>query len=425
MIAITHPAHGGEEDGGEQNYVIQWNVTGDQAALINFAYIIPDDTFLIVEGIPNDGDYDAGWDIPANTPSAAAKIIAYTGPATLADLDNLLDENSFTISGFTIDHPVTADGTIKHGQDFDIEWTDVGTPGNVDIWISSDGFVSDSTQLVNNDGGGAFDWTPAVQMHANTFFAPTLTASIRLWDQDGESYQTSDEFVYSGYVTTNDPDGDVIDWVAGTAYDIEWTSVGVTADNVGIYYCLDGDDADEANWTWVEIVSGINNTDGTYNWTVPNDGTMPTLQAVRVKVAESGTETLSGTYTPPFTIAGILFTYPTAAANLDYQATNNGAPSGNGYALITWDLIWDNYDFGNVMLEWSHTSGASGWTPVVGASNLTSSGTDDSFEWFIGSTPPGSDPFLDANRANCTIRIREVAKATWYASPTFALVNHP
>ena len=416
-VALTAPAPAGgtEVTGGKGDYTITWTVVGDSAALVDIWYFETandnewanwDDSTLLVAATANDGSWGS-WAIPGSAPSATAKILMLD-----ADGDSLFaSTNVFTVSGWSMTTPAT---DILVGEDYDLVIAAVGTPGQADLYFSGTNFT-DSTLVVADLAQGAVkaDWTTAIQIADATRVAPTDSAKFRIWGDLGAAadtvYTTCTAFSYEGYLLTGPDsagygDSSGTDLMAGVTSDITWTSVGdATHDalNIDLDYSLDG-----VSGPWVSIVDNIPNS-GTFAWPVPNTLTSPTNKC-QVRVTQTG-DANSAANSDTVTIAGVKFTYPVPAGTSSW--------SDDAGCTLAWTLVWHNYTFGNLYIEYSTNGGAS-WIAVPGAASVD----PDNVTTTTGTHAWAGDEALP-NTATYYVKARETIKAIWYVSGIFAVVD--
>ena len=402
-VELTAPDPTGDAvPGGKTDYNITWDYEGDSTALIDIWYFkAADDSTLLVAGTANDGIWGP-WVVPASAPTATGKIHMKDAR------DRLLYASAaaFTVSGYVLTQP--ADWLV--GFEDDVVYTAIGAPGVVDVYFSPDGFDVDSTLIGDNIAqGGDFTWLTDIQT-TDAPVAPTLTASIRLWGQTDDTYITSDTFEYQGYVVTS-PDstgyGDSTgtDLMAGVTSNITWTAIGDAthqAHTVGIDYSLNG------GTDWTNIVGNIPNS-GSFAWSPPNNVLKPPTNEGKVRVYKTGATTSAGE-SDPVTIAGIKWTYPVAAGTSSW--------SDHVGCELAWTLVYHNYTFGDILIEYS-SDGGNSWTLVPGAGTVDPDNVDDVSDgvctWLGDETLP--------NTATYYVKTRETVKAIWYVSGIFAVTD--
>ena len=363
-LEITAP-FGGEEVPGGAPYDVTWDTTlyapHLTTGMVRFGYVIGIDTTWVVDSTVNDGTY--AWSVPANTPADNNAYVLIYDKLGLNQLDKV---GPFTISGIVVDSPLTATEWLG-GTSHNILWTTTGGVGTIDLYYSHDGFVADSTLIeANTADDGTHTWSVPNEADASVW--------VRAQTNTHNTYATAGPFIIAGVVLTTPNGGEVLS--SGGTASVTWTTVGTMVDSVGIHYSVDGG-------SWTLIANDVENAD-TYTWNVPNNPS----DSVSVRVGKNDTYNGNDVSDAPFTIAGIIVTYPNGG-----QTFNLNVPED-----ITWDEIAITVD---VKIEYSLNM--TDWFPIPGAENIAA-GTN-TFNWDLD---PTADPNL-ATSGTCLIKVSEAS----------------
>jgi hypothetical protein len=359
-VDITDPLSGCIAGG--DTYTITWDTVYKAASSqVGLEYSVDDgDSWVtIAASTANDGSYD--WAVPATTPSddeAWVRMIDRLG-------NNVLDvDGYFSISGIVLDSP-TVDSDWLGGSSHNIEWTTICTPGLVTLYYSHDNFDEDSTLIVAataDDGNHV--WSVPEQADS--------TVWVRAYTNTDATYTTAGPFIISGVQVTAPNGGETLS--SGGTYTIQWETIG-DVDSVGIHYSVNGGG-------WLLVVNDLPNA-GSYSWTVPNNPST----SVNIRVGKNDTFNGSDVNDDPFTIAGIIVTYPNGG-----ETFTLGVPED-----ITWEEIAITSD---IKIEYTLNGGAD-WYPIPGATGIAAETL--TFNWDLDTS---GDPNLEAS-ALCLIRVSE------------------
>jgi hypothetical protein len=338
-VEITAPEDGDLLEGGA-TYEITWDYVGVDDVTIAYAYEDADSMIVVViETTDNDGSYD--WDIPKNLPFDEDLYLQIWDKVPAHVLD-YVDEIS--ISGLWVDTP---EGQWLVGSEQDITWDWVGPIGNVAIYASCDGFTDDSLEIsASTDNDGVFNW--------DVENMPCSTVTIRIYGQDHDVYNESEEFTIAGLIITTPNGGNNL--AVNSTHNIQWETVGEDIDDVDISYSVNGG-------TWL-FIDDVPNT-GSYNWTVPNN---PSTN-VKVNVTKAGEPLCADASDNPFTISGIIITFPNSSDDGPFTIGNTVTIEWTKISLV-----------GTVEIFYSSNGGGE-WKQVAGATNVDPA--DESWDWYL------------------------------------------
>ncbi|MDH3890879.1 MAG: carboxypeptidase-like regulatory domain-containing protein [candidate division Zixibacteria bacterium] len=375
---LTDPSTG-EAVAGGADYVISWDTTVYAPHLTSGEVIIEYSIdrgatwMTIVDPTANDGEYT--WAVPATTYANDSAQVRIRDKWNLNTLDAT---GNFDISGIVIDAP-TAGTEWLVGTGQDIEWHSVGNVGNISLYWSNDGFVTDSTVIdLNYAGGSPLNWTvPANSASSNI--------TIRLWGNSDAVYTTSGVMTFSGAVVTAPVSGN---HAQGSSTTVTWTTVGTLIGGfVDIQYKYDTSGFQP---NWITLASNVPDT-GSWLW---NPVPAPPADEAWVRVKKAGAPTGVG-QGDAFSIAGVIVRVPNGPGDVWTR--------GNSYD-ITWDVI--TATVGLLRIELSTNAGVD-WTTL--ATDIDPAAA--SWTWDI-------DP-AETVSAACMIRISEMAGSISDASNAF------
>ncbi|MFH0796378.1 MAG: Ser-Thr-rich GPI-anchored membrane family protein [Candidatus Omnitrophota bacterium] len=300
VLTLTAP-NGGETwvVGSSQN--ITWQRSGP-IANIRLDYSIDGGTSYpgTLPGNPITTSYSASagtfpWTVPDKLSSTARVKITDVTDDTVCDTSDA----NFTIKGvITITRPIGGE-IFRVGSTENVTWTKVGTFANVKIEFSVGGAAyevipgAESITATN----GTFGWNIPDRINDNV--------KVRISNAGTEPVDTSTSgsLAIKGVLKIDAPVGTDI-WNVDKSYDILWTRTGSVA-NAKLEYSYGGG-------AYQTIISSVNASLGTYNWTIPNT----ISNNVRVKITQT-TDNLVVDTSPVFKIAGYLdLTYPNGGETL-------------------------------------------------------------------------------------------------------------
>ncbi len=305
------------------------------------------------------------------------------GPAPL-DCDS-------SASSIVVDAPIAGDEWLV-GTAQNIEWTEYGNVGTIDIYWSRDGFNSDSSLVVFDAWGSPFNWS----VPANSACS---TVTFRLFGNTYGVHATSDEMTFSGVVVTSPVSGKL---AQGGSTAITWETIGtLVGSTVDIEYRYITTGPPVFTSSWIELASGTVN-DGSWTWDpIP----APPAEQAWVRVSKANAPTGSD-MSEEFSISGLVLIAP-----------NGGETwvAGNTYN-VDWNVI-NPTEVGNVTIALYRDPGA------VFIHNLQTGVTDTFWTWTI---PPGyqaSDAYYIKIHSENDPDIFDASDAWFEILPTVTIVS--
>ena len=324
--------------------------------------------------IGNSGSNSLAWQVPNNVPTSTQCLIRvsdYSNPA-VNDVSNAV---------FTITHIDYIVVTSPNGGE---QW-EVGNPSSRPItWVyngTTTQFIIDYS--VNNGASwtSVINYTTASSSPASYSWTipndPSAQALVRVSDRNATCKMDQSNTVFAiqpptPVITVTNPNT-AVTWYVGSQYTINWTNQYVTDPFVSIDYSTDG------GTTWSSVLSSINTSVGSYNWTVPNTPS-PNCR-VRVKSTANPSTV--------FDISNVNFTIATPVPSITLSSPNGGE---NWSSCTSQTIYWSSaFTSGTTLIEVSSNNGAT-WTAIG------TSGTN-SFVWQVANNIPTS--------TQCLIRVSD------------------
>ncbi|MFA5795038.1 MAG: hypothetical protein WC980_08260 [Candidatus Brocadiia bacterium] len=274
-LFITAPLSGEAwKVGASRN--IQWNTTGT-IATVKLDYFSPalNDWTTITPSTNNSGIF--GWTIPDDitySNNVKVRVISTVDPTIYTD------SNGFKIRGdFVVDQPNTGTETWEVATNKVISWTTTGTINNIDLLYSIDNFASTTWTIITNTvNSGTYNWTipdnvsDSVRIRVRDTNDPTL-----VYDNSNNNFKIVARMQVTKPVVTDK-------WQVGEKYTVKWKCWGTVPDVRLDYSTVSPFTA------WKPITSTYTNnassdgvTEGTYEWTIPND----ISETVLIRVADT------------------------------------------------------------------------------------------------------------------------------------------
>lgn len=316
-ILVTFP-NGGEIFEVNSNQNITWEQFGLSNITIEYSNDAGNEWNFITTADAVSGSYN--WTVPNDiTTQALIRIYDSSNNTFLDESDNMFIISEQKI--ITVSQPNGGENILQDSV-FPIEWQSGGVL-NIDLEYR-DSEAGSWIEIVSNIDAslGTYDWSVPNII--------TNEARIRISDSDDETVEDISDNVFSisaPSLTVIQPNGGELIEI-GSNYDIQWTYFGV--ENVNIEY------RNSNSGAWNLIVSNVDATLGSYNWTVPND---PTNEA-SVRITDAVNSSILDISDNVFSI-GTLFRTLTIS---DIQAT----PGSNVIVPIN---VTDFTSIGSVTLQ--------------------------------------------------------------------------
>lgn len=356
------------------------SVTG--AYSYSYGYQAPDKAFrtIMSYNCPGGCTRVNYWSNPDKSYGGQDMGVLYTEPLS-ADNRRTLNNTAYTVANFrqsggspviTVTSPNGSEN-LTVGSTHTINWTSIGTVGNVKIQYYNENHPAGVTIVSSTANDGSYNWTVPDD--------PSTSCEIRVSEaSDGSPEDYSDSYfaivsASNPTITVSTPNGGE-GWSIGSTQMIRWTSTG-TVGNVKIQYSTDNGNS------WSTVTSSTAN-DGVYNWTVPDAES----DLCRVKISEASDGNPSDTSNAVFSIISasspnvptLTVTSPNGGENLEAGSKHNVSWTSSGTV-------------GNVKIQFSSDNG-SNWSTVV-----SSTGNDGMYSWTL--------PNVDSS--NCKIKISEAS----------------
>ncbi|MCU0432220.1 MAG: T9SS type A sorting domain-containing protein [Bacteroidia bacterium] len=317
------------------------------------------------------------WTVPNNIPTSSqclVRVVSVNNPMVL-DASN----NVFTINQV----PYVAITSPNGGEIWQvgspatrtISWAYSGTTTLFAIDYSTDNGATWSSIITANFSSSPANYTWTVP---NT---PSAQCLVRVRDANATCRSDVSDAVFTiqapaPVITVTSPNTSVL-WGVGGVYAITWTSQFVTSPFVAIDYSVDG------GATWTNIVSAVNTTAGSFNWTVPN-----TLSnQCRVRVRDSNNPGVNDISNVNFSIVpAITVTSPNGGENW----------GGCTVSSVTWTAYGTS---GSFRIEYSLDNGQN-WVTVI--TSFAASGPNCTYSWTI--------PHV--NSTICLVRVSDASVPT-------------
>lgn len=261
------------------------------------------------------------WNVP-NTPNSNSLV-------RIVDAErNAVNDQSntfFTITTERVD-VLSPNGTeiLYTSQLKQIKWSAPGA-NKVDLLLSQDSGLTWQS-IVNNINAipNTYSWTVGNTPAAKALIKVRNSQKPDIEDESDKSF----EIVGLSLIT---PKNTAEKWVVGNKYQIKWASHRVST--VNIQYSTNGG----TNWT--DIIRSYPAAAGYYTWAVPNTPTM----SAKVRIVDPENTTFADTSSVPFTITGLMLTYP----------------QGGEEFLIGEDLTvkWNSNNIDNINIELTTDNG--------------------------------------------------------------------
>jgi len=252
------------------------------------------------------------------------------------------------------------------GDDISIRWDSIGAFTEVDLSYSLDGGASWNNIVTAETNDGRYDWTaPAAE--SDNFLIKVSSSLV-----GAEGYSMTPNTIIDdniSRITVTAPNGgNTI--VAGTDYNIRWTTTG-TVGNVNIYYSTNN------GTDWIDLILDTTN-DGNQTWNVPDEPSDECL----IRIRDKDDETITDTSDSVFSIL------PAGSQAVTLTAPNGGESLVGG---ANYNITWEATNITQVVLQYSIDNGTN-WENIA-----TAQGSTGSFTWTVPSV----------NSTECLVRIRD------------------
>ncbi|MGL5889209.1 MAG: hypothetical protein ACRC3B_04955, partial [Bacteroidia bacterium] len=374
VITLASP-NGGENWNSCVNYTISWSsqfVTG------NFQVDYSRDNGATWVNITITSGSSFNWTVPNNIATSGQcliRVVSVSNP-TVLDVSNAV----FTINQIAYVAITSPNGgevwQVGNPTFQNITWAYSGTTTQFRLEYSTDNGVNWNFITVVNTSSSPATYSWQVP---NT---PSNQCLVRVSDNSNlcRSDVSNNVFTIQAptpTITVQSPNS-AITWFIGQTYTISWTSQFVNDPFVAIDYSTDNGS------TWTTILSSINTTIGSWNWTIPNTPSVVAL--VRVKSTANPTTI--------FDISNVTFTIATPVPTISLGSPNGGE---NWSSCVNYTISWSSqFVTGNFQVDYSRDNGAT-WVNIT----ITSG---SSFNWTV--------PNNIATSGQCLIRVVSVSNPT-------------
>ncbi|HPN38799.1 MAG TPA: hypothetical protein PL041_10370, partial [Melioribacteraceae bacterium] len=340
-ITVTDP-NGSEIWQAGTDQVIKWNSSEVEFVDISYSTNNGLNWNLITSGYPASWQ-QYWWSIPISiTPSQEFRIrVSENGNPALFDIS----DDKLTLTKLLITAP-SSTISFQTGRVDTIKWVASSDIDSVDIEIS---FNNGNFNLIKRVPASVGKYAYTVPNNPSRF------NKIRIKNYNKpDFYYTTDYFRIARLILSSPNGGE--NWFNGTNRTITWNSLSIT--NVRIEYSTD------AGVSWQNVINDYSATPNSYNWTIPNAGTITGL--VRISDAdEPKIYDISDNY---FTLTKLFVTTPN-----DSTGWKIGAQVNIGWSTNLTD---------NVKLEISTNNGTN-WTEI--ATNIP--GSNQNYLYTVPNTP--------------------------------------
>ncbi len=344
-LSVVSP-NGGEEYQAGKSYSISWT-SSSSIPNVKLDYSTDGGSTwnIIVASTPSaSGSYT--WQIPSTISTSLGRIrVSDATLATLADTSN----NNFTIK--------LLDLTFPNGSNY----LQTGTTRNI-TWNSSQ-IANVSLEYSVDNGSNWFSIITSTPANTGSYAwsVPALSGTqmkIRIKDVINQFIVDSSSQAFKiGNLTVLTPNGSER-WQAGSQHSITWNATS-SISNVDLYYSTDN------GTNWLNIISGLSVSPGSYNWTVPQ--TTSTAVIIKIVDAASNLE-IRDSSDAVLTISNLAITSPSGGETW----------SGGSNRQISWN---SGSDVSLVDIDYSTDNGAS-WTSIITNQNAASG----SYTWAVPRT---------------------------------------
>lgn len=376
-ISITSP-NGGDALFGGNIHNITWMATDDDFGdtPITIEYNEGSSWKTIATGEANDGIY--AWTVPGI--DAAAATIRISATDLSGNIGMAYSNDTFVIDSsvptVSLTSPIGGE-TMTGGDTHTITWTPATDTNLINNPISLayyDGF-SWATIATGEANDGSYSWlVPGFNISTARVRVLVVDAAGRIGIDESADDFTIDS---APAVTVTGPNGGEC-YLGGSDCNIEWTvsDMNLAANPITIEY-YDGS-------VWTTIVANYANS-GTYNWTVPSEGTLN--GRIRVSAIDTSDNTSSDQSDGAFSI-------DSGPPIVAVTSPNGGECwAGGSSHTITWNAA--DVNFGATPISIEYYDGSS-WVTIA-----TNEANDGTFAWTVP----------ELNIANAKIRVVAVDSA--------------
>ncbi|MFP4544026.1 MAG: YCF48-related protein [Candidatus Kapaibacterium sp.] len=286
-IDLTSP-DGGESYMAGEDVTIEWLSEEVQDVRVQYSDDNGDSWKLIKDSHPADiGFY--GWQLPSDPSTEVLVKVTDTQKSSLYDISS----STFSINGLKLDYPSGGESLLA-GSQAEIQWKAVNT-GSIKIEFSDDDALSWVTVISSVPASdGSYSWLVPVNESDECFIRLTDLSDPNLQSMNDKSFSIAGK----GIVLLSPNGGE--DFDTGTQEAIQWTSVNIKQVNI--------DYSSDKGSTWVRVVSSLDASTGSYNWTIPDSPGTEYL----VRITDSENEEVTDQSNEVFKISGSAYQVPSS-----------------------------------------------------------------------------------------------------------------
>ena len=329
-LSLTYPTSSSLWIAGD-SYTITWNSSNIVNLGIDYSTDEGTTWNAVTASTPaSTGSYN--WTIPDSLSTDKAKIRIF-------DVDNnaaIDSSENFTIGAVSIEMPISS--TVwQSGKTYKINWAASSSISQVNVEYSTNNGTSWNTISTNvTASDSSVFWTIPNNMS-------TSTARIRVshvnsnFSSTDAIYDISQAFTLVNLSLTSPTNA--TNWQARSAHNITWSGSSLI-NTISIFYSTN------LGQTWNTIVSGVNMSDGSYLWSVPN----LTSDSVLVLLRSDQNSGITDSLTSPFKISDLSVTNITSST--EWQ-------SGTVH-----EIDWNSENLQSIDIQYSTDNGST-WKNII------------------------------------------------------------
>ncbi len=399
-LTVTAP-NGGENWQVGNNETITWTSSYVNNISISLSTDNGNSWINITPGTAaSNGSYS--WTVPDS-------IATVQGLIRITDTDNpeIRDSSdaNFTIGRLVLTSPLGGE-QWQIGSTHNITWNSINV-NNVKLEFSTDNGTNWNTIISSVSASvSSYAWV----IPAGT---ATTTVLVRITSlEDASVSYTSNLFTITELTVVSPNGGEV--WQAGSSYPIQWTTSNVA--KIDLAYSTDN------GASWENIVTNLNASAGSLNWTIPNN---INSSVALVRIVNSDDASQRDSSDNVFTINSFQVTYPIGtehlqagrAYNITWAAGENISTVSLAYSLdagATWNNIAGNIAASSGSYSWTIPSGISSNQARVrisdDGSSLISSSGDFTIEILDLTSPAGGEYWQSGTGQNIAWNSAQISK---------------